>query len=331
MKPEYISLFITILSISLGIYLSTSSKPFLTQIIAWVIAIILILGNTYLYIYKPPDRDIVAPEISSLEALDAAVKSFNNNDNKDYELIDIIGSYYVCLRKPQTIFHIFPEWFFIFRNKSNGNLREVKVSDSRIPKFPSIKLSEEEVQEGWFAYYVVNNDKAWERKGKFDIFDEEGKIRFSIEGTAPLDKISEVIDGNKEKVLSRVQICCWEVDYVNDLIEIFNPEKTGKIVVKKTEIPTNKFYNLLKPIEKFKVSAEEAIRIAMKKGAKGFPPDYERVGGPGVVRLYNGKYYNLEGTFWKIPYKIGIRPILVDSKSGELYAVNDKGEYSVNW
>jgi hypothetical protein len=54
-------------------------------------------------------------------------------------------------------------------------------------------------------------------------------------------------------------------------------------------------------------------------------------GGPGIFRLFNGKHRNLQGAYWQLPFRIGIRPLGVDASSGKVFAVNNDGIYSANW
>jgi len=40
----------------------------------------------------------------------------------------------------------------------------------------------------------------------------------------------------------------------------------------------------------------------------------------GGFRLFNGKHRNLQGTYWQLPFRVGIRPILVNATSGKVFA-----------
>ena len=339
-----IGILANIASFILAIYLSIRKKPWKFQAIIWAITIFITIGNIYTWVkeqgIEPPYVDIIAPHITSLEAFDMVKSSFRK-ELQDYNLIDIVGSYYICLKKPDLIFYRFPEWLFLFRHKFSNNFFEFKVSDSRIPVPPRIGSGLDSIKDGQIAYYIVSKedyDVHGIRVGPnseinylLDIIDEEGRTLISMQGQGPKDYISETTDGINSLVLARVQIIGRPSDDISEWREIEIPHRMGKIIVKKAEFKGNQFYDSLTPITNWKIDAEEAIQISVKEGAKGTPPGKERVGGPGVFRLYNGIRYNLKGAYWDIPYKIVIRPVLIDASTGQLYAINNKGEYSTKW
>lgn len=353
-----IALVVNIVSFAVAIYLSIIGKPRKVQVVVWLLTLLITAGNIYVYIQKQekkPYFDLITPHISSIDALNI-VKSSYEQELKGYDLIDVIGSYYICLRKPDTIFHRFPEWVFLFRSKFDNHLVEYKVSDNRIPNHPFVgdikkmlrgywqkresmtDRNTVEIKGGYTTYYIVAKKDI--RDGSsftksynnfLVVFDKHGRNLITSAGRGPDDNIGEAIDGITSQVLARAQVADRPTSYVTQWTEIVDPNKMRTLVIRKADFEGNDFYQSLSPIKNWEIDIDEAIYIAAKKGGKGFPLGKERIGGPGVARLYNGKRYNIEGSYWKLPYKIGIRPILIDASTGELYAMNNKGEYSKKW
>jgi hypothetical protein len=338
----YFAIIINIIALFLGIYLSLHGRSKRMQIIIWVVTILLAIGNTYLFVKKEkeekPFYDILTPCINSLEAYEL-IKSGNKDDIQDYYLVDIIGSYYICLKKPDIIFHRIPEWCFIFRHKLNNSLLEFKITDTRIPE--PVWIEVERITDGQLEYYVVSKE-SYDSQGILvgpnselnflvNIIDEYARTLVTISGRGPEDKIVEVTNGVNSIVLSRVQLTNRLTDTVSKYFIIDNPIQRGKTLIAMTKYKGNEFYDKLNPITSWRISAEKAIQIAIKNGAKGMIVGKEQVGGPGVIRLFNGERYNLNGTYWNVPYRIKIRPILIEASTGEFYAMDNNGNYSKKW
>lgn len=341
-----IRIIVNVTSLLLAVYLSIGARSRIIKVIIWTITLLITAGNIYISVneqkQQTPFVDALIPHIASLEAFDFIKSSFSE-DIKNSDLIDVVGSSYICLNKPDIIFHRFPEWLFVFRNRIDKQLLEFKVSDSRLPDPPLFKDNEvEKINEGQIAYYIVSKKGFYDFSGKrvapdsdinyaLDIVDQEGKTLVILQGHGPADNINEVEDGINSRVLARVQIVGRPTDRVSKYTAIEDINKKRSIFIKKANLEANEFYNSLAPINNWKIDADKAIEIAVKKGAKGSPPGKERVGGHPTVRLCSGSLRNLQGSFWKIPYRIDIRPIIVDASSGQLYAVNNAGNYSTKW
>lgn len=330
----------------LAIYLSIKPKPITTRlkVIVWIIAILITVGNIYVWMHEQqqqkPFVDALIPNISAKGAL-AFVKDSFAEELRGYDLVDVIGSSYICLNKPDVIFHRFAEWTLIFR-KDHDHLLEFKVSDSRIPDpllIDSSALSK--TNDGQIAYYIVSKKGFYDFSGNkrlgssinyaVDIIDHKGRTIIILHGRGPEDNISETEDGLNSKVLARVQIIGRPTDHVSEYQVIEDVSNNRTIYVKKAKTPISSFYASLLPIRNWNIDVEKAIEIAMKHGGTSTPPGKEQTGGHPTVRLLDGSIYNMHGIYWTIPYRIKIRPLLIDASSGTLYAVDNAGTYSTNW
>ncbi|MFZ1007062.1 MAG: hypothetical protein WAN65_09505 [Candidatus Sulfotelmatobacter sp.] len=116
------------------------------KVVSWVVVVLIALATVYLNVREQQRDtvyfDILSPRMTALEALTKAKRELG--DDKRYQLLDVIGSYYVCLKKPDTFFHRFPEWVFVFRGPVPDRLTEVRVSDSRLPDLPKLSPPESE-------------------------------------------------------------------------------------------------------------------------------------------------------------------------------------------
>jgi hypothetical protein len=337
---------VNVASFVLAIYLSILGKNKRVRLTVWAIAFLITIGNVCVYVTQKSQEtlyfDILTPNITSKEAFDILKDSFQE-ELKDCDLIDILGSYYICFKKPNLFFHRFPEWVFLLRRKDNTEILEFRVSDGRIPPLPEMMISElDNLKHGQIANYVnlkgsleyLGVDNPFRRNSTtiVVILDEEGRSLVELHGTGPVDDIPEVVESVNSKVFARVRTVGRPTDHVSKITVIENPQELGEIIVRKATFETNQFYELLNPITNWRIDVDEAINRSIKKGAKATPPGkFGMSGGPGVFRLYNSRRYNLTGAFWDIPYRIGIRPILIDASSGKVYAVNNEGEYSTKW
>ena len=111
-----------------------------------------------------------------------------------------------------------------------------------------------------------------------------------------------------------------------------NLSRLGKVITAKAQYPQTSFYGSLSPITEWRIDIDQAISAALAAGALATPPGkLGHGGGPGCFRLFNGKHGNRQGAYWQLPFRIGIRPVLVDAKRGKVLAVNNSGEYSDRW
>lgn len=278
---------------------------------------------------KPKEPDIISPHMSTLEALERVRSSFTD-DLKHYELVDVIGSFYVFLKKPTLIFHRFPEWVFIFRNINTQRLIKFKITDSRVPKIPRIGGELwRKLEPDWIAYYVrQQHSPTMESRFKLKAFDSQGKLLTEWEGGVSEGAIPEVMETSDTVVLARYQIHAGEAETASSFIIMEDINQIGSIEIRKTTLEANSFHSRLKPLNGLFINASEAIEFALKKGAKATKPDKEGRGGSGIFRLFDGpregEHINLlNGPYWDIPYRVGaMNPILVHAYSGDVYSLN---------
>ena len=252
-----------------------------------------------------------------------------------------MGSYYICLEKPDTIFHRTHEWLFLLRNGDSDRFIEYKVSDASVPQPPPVDAELTRTSGGNIVYYVVCK-KNYVFPGKnagpnplehmLDLIDEEGRTLIVTQGHGPPDNIEETHDGINSRVLARVQVIGRPTDEVERWLEVWIPDRNNKVRIKMASFQPNEFYRKLGIIKGWKVDSDLAMRLCVEKGAQGFPLGKETIGGPGVLRLQERARYNVAGLFWSVPYKISnIRPVIIDACSGSVLAVNNAGEYSTGW
>ncbi len=311
----------------------------------FIVALVVIILGFALEFFKddgpipppPIPPDIISPHISTLEALER-IRSSYIDDLKNYELVDAIGSFYVFLKKPNLIYHRFPEWVFIFRNKDTHRLLKFKIADSQVPKIPKIAGDLwRRVESDGIAYYVRQKHSPTSRsKFKLKVSDSQGKCLTEWEGGISDDAIPEVMETSNTVVLARYQIHGGESEMVSSLIRIEDINKIGSIEIRKATLEANSFHSRLKPLHNKFINASKAIELALKKGAKATKPDKEGRGGSGIFRLFDGsregEHINLlNGPYWDIPYRVGaMNPILVHAYSGEVYSLNKELKYTSN-
>lgn len=280
------------------------------------------------------ENAILSPHFECSEALELA-KSAYANELSNHDLVDVVGSYYICLHQADaTIFHRFPEWLFLFRHRQAHTLSALKVTDSRIPKIPNVDVADRQLKHGWVAYFCVA--KRPKMEFKLNLLDEEGKIHSQFAGSAPEDRLDEVIEGVGVTVLARRQVYGGGVEDVRNLRVIEGNDRLGSVEIRHAIVPANPFHSSLHPLEGWRVGVGAAIQQARARGATGSPPDKDGKGGSSVVRLFNGPQAGgrgepLNGPYWQVPYRVGLRPILVDARNGSVLAVNDQGQYSSTW
>ena len=263
---------INIVSFLLATYLSIKGENKRLKIVVWIIVFLLTIGNGYVYIKGKKQEnlyvDILTPHMLSKEALDMVKLSFSG-ELGNHDLIDVIGSYYVCLKKPDIFFHRFPEWVFLFRNRNNNEILEFKVSDGRVPRLPGITISElSNLKNGQIANYMnfkvsleyLGIDSYYKENTIIVILDEEGRSLVIMYLSGSEDSIPEVVESVNTKVFARVRSIGRPTDYVSSMRVIEYPRKFGKIIVRKANFESNEFYNSLDPVTNWEVDIDDAIR-----------------------------------------------------------------------
>ena len=143
----------------------------------------------------------------SAQAL-SIVRSGLSKEIGGYDLIDAIASYYVCLEKPETIFHRFPQWVFVFRNRRTRALLTTRISDSRIPRIPVehleavVRDTKAALKPGWIAYLSIVNRP--EPSLSLKLFDELGRMQVKLSwevSDADRKPFPEVMETDRKSVV----------------------------------------------------------------------------------------------------------------------------------
>ena len=319
-----IGLLLNIAAFVLAIYLSVIGRRRSVQIVAWLSALLITSGNIFVFLEgekEKPYLGLVAPHVPAMEAFEAINRLYKDNI-ESYDLVDVIGSYYIGLEKPDRIFHRFPEWVFVFRHKRSKVLVEYRVSDSRLPTPPLfddiesrikkywrmrravVGEANELVGDGYLVYYVVAKKGIYigsplnkTHKTFLEIFDKDGKNLISTAGTGPEDHLPETSDGITAEVIARAQIVGRVKTYVSEWTETVNINKMRTLIIRTANLSGGEFYRTVSPIRNWTIGIDEAIAKATGEGGKGFALGKPRIGGPGIVRLYNGRRENMEGSY----------------------------------
>jgi hypothetical protein len=340
----FLPVLINIAALVLGTFISLSpAKKQRLKIIIWVVVFFITLGNFYLHLkeqeIEKPYYDILSPNITAMEAFDFA-KDALDIDLKIYQLIDIIGSYYIFMKKPDTFFHKFPEWVLIFKNMMSNEILEVRISDGRMPPLPYIKLDDfNSLYDGKIAmhmkftvnlaYLGADIAEAGDTTDVVVIFDNYARSLIEIRGKSPYDSIPEVVESLNSKVFARIRSVGRATDYCKNFTVIESPIRLGKVVICSARFPADDFYKSLNPIVKWKIDVEKAIEKAIAAGAKAIPPGkFAHSGGPGLFRLNSSKKLNLHGFYWQIPFRVKISPILISAENGDVFTVDQSGNYN---
>jgi len=275
--------------------------------------------------------NLVAPDLESTKAL-SLVRSTLQKELTDYELVDVVGSYYICLEKPATIFHRFGQWAFVFRHQETHALILARISDSRVPPAPTMAESERRevlstLKPGWIAYASLTRQPKPTRKLK--IFDEIGREREELGGAAEDRPFPDVIDSDGAMAISRMTVFVPDIDDLTEYQRAVVPGALASLEVRFTRREADSYHDRLTPIRDIRVDIAEAIRLALRRGAKGSSPDMEGQGGQGVVRLVYDPALPLSpglppAPYWAIPYSVGIWPVPVRADTGEVYSMIDE-------
>jgi hypothetical protein len=162
----------------------------------------------------------LSPDISALKAYDHVAKVFGKDIEK-YELIEVLGSYYICLEPPKRTFLRFPEWIFTFRQRDTYQTVQYQIYDGLVPRPPSMtirgKLTESDI-----LYYNVLKEQYDDiqlrrnleiklgkrlRGNSFSLFsfDIRNLMYKADGGLAPDDQLIETRDSERFKVMGRYQ------------------------------------------------------------------------------------------------------------------------------
>ena len=320
------------------VFIKRSKKVIL---ISWLISALIVLMTIigHWYEMKAPrlHLGLLGPHLSAAEGYDLIKRDSDYQNN--LQLLEAIGSYYTCVRKPDKIFLQFCEWVFVFRNSASSDLVEYRVFDSRLPDLPILSASTifQGMREGGFATYVVYNipPKALgmrEIDNEYSAvhqYDAEGRVVAKIMGKALRHSFAEINEGPNEFVLSLTRACARPTDHLSESKVIERWNRFGDVVISRTTYSKNAFFERLVPIG-FVLDAQDAITYAIEAGAE-FEVPGKRMISIGAVRLYDGQNIEVPGPCWHLPIRMSLRPIVVHANSGRVYFVDDNGEYTAYW
>lgn len=326
-------------SLLLGLYLR-SDASLMVRRVGWgifaAIVLMTIVGQ-WLDSRKPRlHLGLVGPQLSVTEAYKYALEHASDRDK--LRLLEAIGSYYTCVRKPDSIFLQFFEWVFVFRKENSKDLVEYRVLDSRMPQLPVLPPgTTESTPEGGFATCVVykvppealgirHTDGA---DAEIRQYDAKGRVVVTTRGTGPQHSFAEIIEGPNEFVISLARACGRPTDHLAESTVVERWNHFGDVVVYRTTREQNTFYASLKPIEPT-LDAQEAITLAMRAGAEFEVPGKQMVSATAVY-LREGRELDVAGPCWRIPLRMSLRPIIVHAKSRCVYFVADNGQYKAYW
>ncbi len=279
---------------------------------------------------------LLGPHLSAAESYDYVKRHADYQDQS--QLLEVLGSFYTCVRKPDTIFLQFCEWVFVFRTR-DSNLVEYRVFDSRIQEIPILPEATllEGLQDGGFTTYVSYKlpPKALgirhmdDEDSAVHQYDARGRVIVKLMGKGPRRSFEEVNEGPNEFVISLTRVCARPTDHLSESEVIERWNRFGDVVIYRAAHPRNSFYDNLTPI-KFVLDAQEAIAHAMEAGAEFEVPGKNMVS-TGAVRLLDGRDLNVPGPCWHLPMRVSLRPIIVHATSGRVYFVDDDGGYTAYW
>lgn len=336
----------SVASLLLGLYLRNDASPTVRRV-GWgifsAIVLMTVLGHWLDSRTPRLHLGLIGPQLDVSEAYEYALKHASDRDG--LRLLEAIGSYYTCVRKPDTIFLQFSEWAFVFRKENSKDLVEYRVLDSRLPKFPAVPPGTiKSTPEGGFATYVVYKvppealgielfrgqiNQSGDADAEIRQYDAKGRLVITTTGVGPQHPFAEIIEGPNEFVISLTRAIGRPTDYLAESTVIERWNRFGNVVVYRANREQAAFYNSLKPIE-FTLGPQEAVMLAMRAGAEFEVPGKQMVS-PTAVYLRNVQERGVAGPFWRIPLRMSLRPIIVHAKSRRVYFVADDGEYEAYW
>jgi len=325
----------SIASLLLGLYLRNGASPVI-RCVGWGIfasvVLMTVAGHWFDSTTPRLHLSLIGPQLSAFEAYEHALADANGRN--ELQLLEAIGSYYTCVRKPDSIFLQFFEWVFVFRKGNSKKLIEYRIVDSRVPPLPEIPSdSTERTPEGGFSTYVVYKvpPKALgirlsgETNAEIRQYDAKGRVIVTTRGTGPQHSFAEIIEGPNEIVISLTRALGRSTDHLleNTVVERWN--RFGDVAIYRATREQDTFYSNLKPIE-FNLGAQEAILLAKRAGAEFEVPGKRMVSATAVYLRDE-----MAGAFWRIPLRMSLRPIRVHNKSHRVYFVGDDGQYTAYW
>ena len=326
-------------SLLLGLYLRSGAGPKVRRVGWCIFAAIVLMTVLGQWLNSRTPRihlGLIGPQLSVSEAYEHAM--VHASDRNELRLLDAIGSYYTCVRKPDSIFLQFCEWVFVFRKENSKELVEYRVLDSRMPQLPVLPPGTiENTPEGGFATYVVYKvppealgiRRTIDTDAEIRQYDAKGRVVVTTRGKGPQHSFAEIIEGPNELVISLTRACGRPTDHLaeSNVVERWN--RFGDVVVYRTTREQDAFYGSLKPIE-LTLGAQEAITLALRAGAEFEMPGKHMVSATAVY-LHDGRELGVAGPCWRMPLRMSLRPIIVNAKSRRVYFVADDGQYRAYW
>jgi len=328
------------LVLSLGLSIAKVTSPKVRRI-CWCISTLVVLMTAigHWIDMKAPrlHLGLLGPHISAAEGYDYVKRHAGDQDK--LQLLEAIGSYYTCVRKPDAIFLQFCEWVFVFRSPDSSDLVEYRVLDSRMPELPILPEATllEGLREGGFTTYVSYNippqalgiSDMGDEDSAVHQYDAEGRVIVKTTGKGPQHSFAEINEGPNEFVISLTRACARPTDHLPESTVVERWNRFGNVVIYRATYPRNSFYDRLKQME-FTLDAQDSITYAMEAGAEFEVPGKHMVS-TGAVRLLDGQDLGVPGPCWHLPMRMALRPIVVHATSGRVYFIDDDGKYTAYW
>jgi len=300
------------------------------QIIAWSVAFCLTLGNFYLVFVEIKQKqtpDIVVPNISMREALDY-IKS---DEISESDMIEIVGSFYICKMHSGEYFMRYPEWIFLFRERNSDVLTEYRVFDGTMKSIdlPNVDKHFKDRNEG-DIFYFTEIDLLTEKQIRISRSDIDGRLLESLYGKNEGKIFPEIRPGSNSFCIARSRVCGRITDYYKESIVHSSVGELKSVIVVKSKLPLSAFYKRVKPIKNLRYDIDECINTAIKNGAYFPMLTQGMTGGSRILRLLNTTSYNFSGPIWFVPLQINASPILISGINGKVYAMNHEGKYVLN-
>ena len=331
----------SVIALAWSLFLAIKSEQGTVRLVSSCISALVVLAAAigYWVDIKEPRLHfgLIGPHLSATEGYNHVKRHAEDQDQ--LQLLEAIGSYYTCIRKPDVIFLQFCEWVFVFRSPDSTHLVEYRVLDNRMPELPILPQATllEGIRDGGFATYVSYNTppQALGMRGMDDDdsavhqYDAKGRVIVKSMGKGPRYSFSEINEGPNELVISLTRACARPTDHLAESTVIERWNRFGDVVIYRATHPRNSFYDRLSPIE-FALDAQEAIIHAREAGAE-FEVPGKRMVSIGAVRLHDGQDLDVPGPCWRLPMRMSLRPIVVHATSGRVYFVDDDGKYTAYW
>ncbi len=329
----------SLVALTLGLFLSLWDKRgTVRRVSTWVSVFVVTATAVGYWIDLNAQRlhfRLVGPQLSAQESYDI----IREQESEHLQLLEAIGSYYTCVRKPDSIFLQFCEWVFVLREPDTGKLVEYRVLDSRMPELPILPndILLGDMREGGFTTYTNYNlsPKALgirhmdDQDSAIHHYDALGRVVVKIMGKAPRHLFDEIHASPNEFAISLTRTVNRPTDHLPESSVIERWNRFGDVQIQRATRPLTPFYENLRPIT-FSLDAQEAISAALAAGAEFEVPGKSMVS-TGGVRLYDGGNIGVPGPCWRLPMRMAIRPIVVQAKSGRVYFVDDDGGYTAYW